>query len=346
MIDPNALTPRPVPLIGVLLPEAPDSLHPVLRWAGAARDAGAVRLWSGETTTASPSVLLAVVGREVGIATGTSVSLTPMRHPLAAARDAATVAMVSGHEHVAGFGPGSRDAVEALTGSTRPAPVRSSARYASGVRRLLDGGALVQDDEDRSTSVSLPRLASPRVEVGLGVLRAPMARAAGQVADAAITWMTPASYLSEQLLPSVREGSATRTTAGRCRLVAVVHVAVARAGRSQAETVRAATHLHVDAPHYRDMLQRAGVDLSGPDPWRCLVERGAFLLGSVHDLVEQVLDLGRAGCSEVVLNGVGVARAYGTSAAMDDVTELAAALADVRGGGPAPSKAAGPPPPG
>jgi hypothetical protein len=70
----------------------------------------------------------------------------------------------------------------------------------------------------------------PAIEVGLGVLRPRMARAAAASADLALTWMTPPAYLRRALVPQL-----TRPGTGRSRppvrLASVVPFVVDRSGR-------------------------------------------------------------------------------------------------------------------
>src|SRR5690606_32168474 len=142
---------------------------------------------------------------------------------------------------------------------------------------------------------ALPPLPGQSVEVGLGVLRPRMARLAGELADVAITWLTPASYLAQRILPALEEGAAA---AGRStpRTVAIVPVALPAAGRDPIDLALASNGMHLQTPHYRDMLRQAGVTVDPANPRlsaRALLDSHAFCYGEPAEVVKQ-LDAYRA----------------------------------------------------
>ncbi len=151
-----------------------------------------------------------------------------------------------------------------------------------------------------------------------------MARLAGQVADAAITWLTPPGYLAEVIVPALRAGAAD---AGRPmpRLVAMVPMALRRADRDPAEFCAAGNSAHLSLPHYTDMLARSGIDVRRLDPVdraRAVIAGSAFVEGDVDSVVDQLDAYRRAGVDEVVLNTAGVCAVLGPNAALADLKQL------------------------
>jgi alkanesulfonate monooxygenase SsuD/methylene tetrahydromethanopterin reductase-like flavin-dependent oxidoreductase (luciferase family) len=152
-----------------------------------------------------------------------------------------------------------------------------------------------------------------------------MARTAGAAADVAITWMAPSAYVGEELMPQLRTGARDRVPP---RVVCVVHVAVDRPGRDISRVVRVATSAHVEAPHYADMLRKAGLRLDGRPAGlvRELLDHGVFVAGSAEEVAAGLRRFYAAGADEVVLNVFGVQAVEGPEAALKDLEEIFAAL--------------------
>src|SRR5699024_1106894 len=153
-----------------------------------------------------------------------------------------------------------------------------------------------------------------------------MARLAGEVADVAICWLTPASYVEDVLVPALEKGA---ERAGRPvpRLVVMVPLAVDRPGR---DPVALARTPHVNFPHYQDMLRRAGVSVDEDDAdvtLRSMIENEVFLFGSPAAIAKQIDEYREVGVDEVVLYTTGVALRENGCAS---VTEFEALLREVR----------------
>ncbi|MFD4530741.1 LLM class flavin-dependent oxidoreductase [Kitasatospora sp. NPDC058397] len=295
------------------------------------------RLWLGQSLAVESHQALAwLAGTGQRIPVGLSVTLTALRHPFEAAAQAQSLAVLTGHRPVIGYGAGEPSLVGGLLGAPYARPAEAVADYVGAVRTLLDGRSAGPPAPGPGSAVPGLRLPHgehpPAVELGAGVLRPAMARAAGRVADVAITWMTPPRYVAEVLVPALAEGAATTgrvaappRPAAPPRVVTVVHAAVARPGRHPMVLAQHGAGRHLGAPHYADMLRRAGLHLDTRDPVagaRELVESGVFLYGSPGQLATELAAYGTAGVDEVVLNPAGVVLAHGWDAALTDLTEL------------------------
>ncbi|MET9059550.1 LLM class flavin-dependent oxidoreductase [Streptomyces antibioticus] len=204
-----------------------------------------------------------------------------------------------------------------MHGKPYDSPRDTCVAYLREVRRLLG-------PEDDNGAVRLPALPHPGVETGLGVLRPTLARAAGQVADAAIIWMTPHGYVQDTLLPAMAEGAAE---AGRPvpRLITVVHAAVNRPHRSPYRLAYTAARAHLAGPHYSDMLRRAGLRVHHSHPAigaRALVDAGVFLYGTAQEIAAGLAEYDRAGVDEVVVNVAGVYSDHGREDAVRDLQDI------------------------
>ncbi|MDX2518776.1 LLM class flavin-dependent oxidoreductase [Streptomyces stelliscabiei] len=321
----------------VLLPFLPRRPEQILPYAGLVHWSNASRLWQGQSVMIEPHQgFVAAAGAGFRVPTGLGVTLMPLRHPYEAALQARSLAMATGQPVIAGFGPGGRPLQRSLLGEAYRSPLTAAREYLSIVRGLLAGESVDIRGEYFSCRAEMPRYPVPGVEIGLGVLRPGMARLAGEVADVAVTWLTPAHYLRDTVLPAMREGAANapdaKGGAGRTppRLTAIVPLALARPDREPAELALASNAAHLQGAHYIDMLRRSGTDVAGDDPAanaKALVDGGAFLSGDPDELVAKLGAFDAAGVDEVVLNLTGVCNLYGPQAALDETKRILAALA-------------------
>lgn len=312
------------PALSVLAPFAPTRAEDILPYAAMVQWSRAGRLWQGQSTMFDPHLGLAraaLAGFRVPV--GIGVTLMPLRHPLEAALQARSLAMLTGHPVLAGFGPGARALQRDLLGRPYPSPLAAVRGYLTGVRTAL-GHTDAPPDGDRAYPVALPATPAPPVEIGLGVLRPGAAAVAGELADAAITWLTPPGYVRDVLVPALR---AAARAAGRPvpRVVAMVPFAVAGEGRTGPGLALVGNAAHLRLPHYRAMLRRAGVHVDPGDPEAsagALVDGRAFLFGDAAEVAVGVKEYVAAGVDEIVLNPTGVAVAHGHTAALRDVESV------------------------
>ncbi|OIK00171.1 LLM class flavin-dependent oxidoreductase [Streptomyces monashensis] len=325
--------------LSLLIPTVPATVEQAVPFARqVAHDSQLTRLWQGQSYGLEPAATFAyLAGAGHRVPVGTSVLVTPLRRPAQAALEARTLAAVTGHPAVVGYGPGSRAVQQERLGAAYDDPVAASADFLRATRHCLaqpwdppvpDTGA---DHRYHHAGETLPPVAHPRVQLALGVLRRRMARAAGEVADAAITWLTPAGYVGRVVTPAVAEG-ADRAGRPRPRVIAAVPVAVARRGRRPEALAHLAAGGHLVLPHYADMLTRAGVDVSTADPAAAaaaLVAGGGFLYGTASDIAAGLVEYAAAGVDEVILNLTGVHSWYGTDETLLDLNEILAATASL-----------------
>ena len=315
--------------LSLLVPFAPTHPRQVVGFAKLVRPGRAARLWQGQGLVLdSHHVVTWLAGQGLPVPAGFGVSLMPFRSPAQAAVDARSVASATGQPVVAGFGPGSTELQTGLLGRPYPRPLATAREYLGAVREML---------ADPPFPVE-----TPPVEIGLGVLRPGMARVAGEVADVAITWLTPAGYLHATLIPAMRTAGSGRSAP--VRVTAIVPTALDGPGRDPVSLVNATCGAHVRAPHYQDMLHRAGIGVpegEGPTARR-LIDEGVFLYGSAEEIRERLDAFEAAGVDEVVLNTTGTAALHGARAAATDLLALFAAVDRSRTDrGPAPGSSPG-----
>ncbi|MFI9078337.1 LLM class flavin-dependent oxidoreductase [Streptomyces sioyaensis] len=313
-----------------LAPIAPHRPEQLLPYAALAQWSDAHRMWQGQAVVNDPFqdfTHAAACGFRVP--TGTGVTLMPLRHPYQAAIQAHSLAVASGHPVVAGFGPGSAAFQHSVLGAPYRSQLGAVREYVTVMRALLEEGEVDHVGEYftcRSQFAVLPR---PPVEIGLGVLRPRMAHLAGEVADAAITWLTPASYVSDVVVPALTEGAEAASRPAP-RTVAIVPLALAADDRDPVELAALSNTSHTMLPHYADMLRRSGIETSPEDPHgnaKALLAGRAFLYGDKTDLAAQLAEFEAAGADEIVLNVTGVHMRYGERASLRELEVLLGAIA-------------------
>lgn len=320
---------RPVstgqPAYSVVLPFAPLRPEQAVPYAAFVHWSRAHRLWQGQSVQIEPHqafAFAAACGYRIPV--GTSVTIMGLRHPFEAAAAARSLAATMGAPVVAGFGPGAVAVQASLHGRHYPSQLAATRDYLTIVRGLLAGEPVDHHGAYFSMHGRLAQLPGPPVELGLGVLRSRMARLAGELADVAISWLTPPAYLAEQLLPALRAGAAA---AGRPapRLVTWVPVALSGPDRDPVELAGAGHTAHLRMPHYREALRRAGVDVNPADPAagaRALVESGVFVTGEPAVVAKELDAYLAAGVAEVAVNVAGVCQRYGSRAALADLETI------------------------
>ncbi|QES48796.1 5,10-methylene tetrahydromethanopterin reductase [Streptomyces venezuelae] len=313
----------------VLMPFLPRRPEQLLPYAALVEWTDAHRLWQGQAMLVEPfQGFASAAGAGFRVPTGLGVTLMPLRHPYEAAHQVRSLALATGESVVAGFGPGGKSFQRGLLGEPYASPLTAAREYLTIMRGLLSGQAVDMKGEYFSCHAGMGPAVAPRIDLGLGVLRPGMARLAGEIADAAITWLTPASYLEGTVLPAMREGAGTAGR-GTPRLTAIVPVALDRPGREPSDMVIASNATHMKAPHYIDMLRQAGIDISGlelPAAAKRMIDGGAFVHGDIDRVVEQLDTYRKAGVEEIILNLTGVFNVHGQNAVMDDLKTILSAV--------------------
>lgn len=316
--------------VSVLFPRQvtdPEELRP---FADLVREGAAHRLWFGQSIGVESHHAPAwLAGAGYRIPVGIGVTLTALRNPVDAAVQARSVARLTGHAPVIGYGAAERKFVTGLRGAPYDRPAGVVGEYADVVRRLLHHQHVDHEGRHFRIRHRMHPLDAPLPEIGAGVLRPGMARVAGGVTDAAITWLTPPAYVAEVLRPALAAGSEAAARPVPPRVVTFVHVALARPGRNALVLAQVGARTHLTLPHYSDMLRRAGLDVDPSDPVsgaRELVDEGVFVFGKPGDVVAALGDYFSAEVDEVVINPLAVDTLHGRAETLADLREICAAF--------------------
>jgi F420-dependent oxidoreductase-like protein len=252
--------------------------------------AGFRTVWSAQAFGWDALTMLAALGSEVpGIELGTSVVPTPQRHPLALASHALTVQAVTGNRLTLGIGSGIGAMVEGMFGLPRDRPALRMREYLSVLIPLLHGEDVSHHGATITAvgAVHVPGAQPPPVLVA--ALGRAMLRAAGELADGAVTWMAGPRTLGDHIVPRV---IAAAEAAGRCapRVVASLLVCVTADEASVRARVGDQFGLAGQVPEYRAVLDREGA--AGP--------QDVVLAGDENAVARGVLRLADAGVTDFV----------------------------------------------
>lgn len=295
-------TPHSMPRLAAFWPYTPTRLDDLVRWSELAAAGPYERLWLGQSAvvdTAGAVAYAAGAGRRCPL--GLAVQVIPMHNPVTAAQQIRGMATASGAEVRVCFSVGDPVAQTAFTGQRFRSPLTATREFLTVLRALLDGAPLQQRGDYYSFAAQVPAPEPDHpVRLGLGTLRPRMAALAGEIADTAVTWLTPPSYVRDVLVPALTQGAAS---AGRAapELVVPVHAALAAPDRDPRTIAEAALGSHLRTSHYREMLAGAGesrVLRSGVDG---ALESGLLTYGSVDDIADRVAEAAASGADEIPL---------------------------------------------
>lgn len=307
-----------------MFPRQIDDPKRLLPFARLVSEGSAERLWVGQSLQIESNPALAyLAGAGFSIKVGVGVGLAPLRHPFDAAVQIRSLAKLSGEPVSLAIGASTPELVAALHGTAYEKPAMYVEEYMKVVRLLLEGGDANFNGKYIRNGVSLPPLSTPSVEVGAGVLRPAMARATGRSGQLAVTWLAPASYLKEVLIPNI--AASVPAGAEMPRIVAMVPFALARAGVEPGRLVANAALPHLLSEHYTDMLRQAGANVDHAEPLegiRELLRLGIFSYGDVDAVRETIDSYFEAGADEVVLHTGGTVAASGDEQALRDLEEI------------------------
>lgn len=282
-------------------------------------------LWQGQSTLLETNQGFAyLAGAGVRVPVGIGVTLTPLRHPYYAAMEARSLALTTERPVTFGLGPGGLSFQVGLRGAPYASQLGAMRDYLTAMRQLLAGGPSDVATPEMRCAARLGTAPTAPIELGFGVLRPAMARLAGEVADTAISWLTPARYLRDVVVPALKEG-AERAARPTPRLAAIVPIARRRERHEPYQLAIASNFAHSRAPHYIDMLGKAGIDVDAADPIagaRAIAAGRAFLCGEDGELCDMVQEYWDAGVDEVILNVTGVYNVEGYEAALDEIRAL------------------------
>ncbi len=285
-------------MLEALFPYQPDDPRQLFAAARVIADAGVRRLWLTHSLGLDAQLLVAATAaRRPELEFGTAVSLMATRHPLQAAVDARTLAVLTGGRFSLGLGVSEPEIVRHTLGQAWAPGPEYAHEYLTVVRSLLHRGAVRHDGRLLRVDAQLPALPCPPPPLVLGALGPKMARVAGELADGCICWLTTPERIEQVIVPAVREGA---ETAGRepPDVIALVPATLTD-DPSQADLV--ASHAfgrHLSRPHYRRVLAEQQLSSDGSS-WSPATRDALLAWGDAEAIGERLRSYLAAGAARV-----------------------------------------------
>jgi F420-dependent oxidoreductase-like protein len=242
-----------------------DALSFVVERAREAEAAGVDDIWLNQGIDLDGITVAALVAREVprvviGIA---AVPMYP-RHPVTLASQAKAAQLAAGGRFALGIGLGHRAQVESVFGVPFDRPIRHLRDYLRAVRSLLDTGTAgvrgptVTADLSGLPSAALGGGVTPRVPLLVAALAPQSLRAAGELSDGTLPYLSGPRTLESVIVPAI-----TSAAAGAGRPAPRVAAGVPAVVTADPAAARAHAFAQLDgyarSPSYQAALEREGI---------------------------------------------------------------------------------------
>ncbi|MAW51206.1 MAG: LLM class flavin-dependent oxidoreductase [Geminicoccus sp.] len=264
-----------------------------------AENAGVGAAWTnmGAAGPVDMMPVLAAAGAQTErIMLGNAIVHTWSRQPAVFAEEALAIEQLAPGRYRLGIGPSTAFFVERMYGASYTKPLTNLREYLTTVRALVNEGSVKFKGEHVSLRWRLLGEPTP-LPVMASALRPKSYSLCGELADGAISWMSPLKYLSEVALPALEEGAkkAERETPP---LVAHVPVAVTTDRDDAFNRAREQVGYYAEVPNYQGMFAMAGYDVSGGYTDEMLED--LVVWGTEDEVVEKLQRWTAGGMSEVI----------------------------------------------
>jgi F420-dependent oxidoreductase-like protein len=189
---------------------------------------------------------------------GTAVTPTYPRHPITLAAQAIALDDLAPGRIRLGIGTSHKPIIEGAYGIPMGKPLAHLREYLTILRAMLWEGTVDFSGTYFTVKTALPEsVPAPKIQLPISALRRNAFVLAGELADGAITWVTPVDYIVKTALPALQEGA---DQAGRARppLIAHVPVAVSTDRDAARNAFRAQFPIYSKLPFYAAMFADAG----------------------------------------------------------------------------------------
>ena len=255
----------------------------------------------------------AAVTERVGL--GTAVAPVYGRHPITLAAEAIAISDLAPGRMRLGIGNSHRPIIEDMYGVPMVKPLTYLREYLSILRGLLwDGKVDFQGEFFRVKSALPATVTPPRVPLPISALRRGAFVLAGEVADGAITWVTPIDYIVQTGIPALQEGA---DRAGRERPPVIAHVPVAVSSDREAarNAFRKQFPVYPKLPFYAAMFADAGFPVTAEQEMSDALVDELAVSGDAAEVRARLEAIRARGVDELLISHVVVA---------DEAEELAA----------------------
>ncbi len=271
----------------------------------AAEAAGVQQIWMTQSTPL-PDTLTTFAAAAVQtqrIRMGTAIVPTYPRHPLALAQQILTLHDLAPERVRLGIGPSHRPVIEGVYGLAMPTPMEHLSEYVGILRAILWDGKIEHTGRFYTIKTSFPR--TPRTPILISALREGAYYVAGEVADGAISWVSPVPYLLNRAFPALRAG-ATRAARAVPPLIAHIPVALSQDRPAVLAAARKQIGRYGRLPFYANMFAEAGFPVSEDGTMSDELLDSLVVSGSETDVKARLTELLDAGLDELLVMSISV----------------------------------------
>src|SRR5713226_1164632 len=235
---------------------------------------------------------------------GTSIVPVYPRHPLVMAQQAATIDALAPGRLRLGVGTSHRHVMENVYGLSMPSPLAYLREYVEVMRQELWEGRVDHQGRFFKVAASIPRPA--QIPLLISALGEKAFRLAGEVADGAISWVTPVPYLLDTALPALRAGAQAQN---RPVPPLVAHIPVAMSIDEAAVQAAAMQRIssYTKAPFYAHMFAAAGFPIAADGSGVDALVKALVVAGDQAQVKKRLRELIASGLDELLLMPVPVA---------------------------------------
>ena len=280
-------------------PNAEASLDLMRRAEGAG--VHAAWLTTGGTGLDALTLFAAAAVQSDSIVFGTSIVPTYPRHPIVAAQQVQVLDQLAPGRLRLGVGPSHRPTMRSMFGFNLRAPLTNLREYLQILRALLHEGSVDFDGQEYTAHASIPRPVD--VPVMASALQEGSYELCGELADGAISWVSPAVYLRDKALPAMRRGSdqAHRETPP---LIAHAPVCVTDDLDAARDGVRARLGYFPSIPFYANMFAEAGFTGTPDSGWTNEMLDEVLIVGDEATVAERIQTIFEWGATELLATPV------------------------------------------
>lgn len=300
---------------GLVIPRG--SATRLVQGAQQAEQRGVPAIW---TTVGGPSAdavggltAAAAVTDRVGL--GTAVVPVYGRHPITLAAEALAIHDLARGRVRLGVGSSHRPIIEDMYGIPMVKPLAYLREVLTILRGLLWEGRVDHQGEFFRVTSALPgSVTPPRIPLPISALRRNAFVLAGELADGAITWVTPIDYIVQTGIPALQEGA---ERAGRERPPVIAHVPVAVSSDREAarNAFRKQFPVYPKLPFYAAMFADAGFPVTAEQEMSDALVDELAVSGDAAEVRARLEAIRARGVDELLISHVVVA---------DEAEELAA----------------------
>jgi F420-dependent oxidoreductase-like protein len=271
-----------------------------------AETAGVKQIWMTNTPW-FPDVLITLAAAAIKtsiVRLGTAIIPTYPRHPVVLAQEVLALHDIAPDRLRLGIGPSHRAIVEDIYGLPQTTPLVHLREYVKVLHSILRDGKVDHHGEFFNVVIEFPR--TVKIPVLISTLGKKAFQLAGEIADGALSWMCPVSYLLNTGIPLLRKAATANGRSNPPPLVAHVPVALSQ----DRDSVMAAGHkmfeMYSKLPFYAKMFADAGFPLTSDKKVTDEFVNNMIISGNEDTVATSLTKLLDAGLDELMVSLVPV----------------------------------------